>query len=106
MIEPPATASSCSFELTGVPHGTWFLRAVAVADDPDPEPWTRRTLLVGGAGPATIAGDMVISAGIELRTRRPTDLPILLALPDLEPESADVTPAQARSAAAQLMRSA
>src|SRR5580693_7460548 len=24
IIEPPATASSCSFELTGVPHGTWF----------------------------------------------------------------------------------
>jgi AraC family transcriptional regulator len=89
-----------------VPHGTWFLRAVAVADDTDPEPWTRRTLLVGGAGPVTIAGDTVISAGIELRTRRPTDLPILLALPDLEPESADVTPAQPGPAAAQLLRSA
>lgn len=106
IIEPPEAASPCSFELTGVPHGTWFLRAVAVADDTDPEPWTRRTLLVGGAGPVTIADDMVISAGIELRTRRPTDLPILLALPDLEPESADVTPAQPGSAAAQLLRSA
>jgi AraC family transcriptional regulator len=106
VIEPPATASSCSFQLTGVPHGTWFLRAIAVADDTDPEPWTRRTLLVGGAGPVTIAEDMVISAGIELRTRRPTDLPILLALPDLEPESVDVRPAQAGSAAAQLLRSA
>jgi AraC family transcriptional regulator len=106
IIEPPATASSCSFELTGVPHGTWFLRAVAVADDTDPEPWTRRTLLVGGADPVTIADDMVISAGIELRTRRPTDLPILLALPDLEPESGEVTPAQPGSAAAQLLRSA
>ena len=106
VIEPPAMASPCSFELTGVPHGTWFLRAVAVADDTDPEPWTRRTLLVGGAGPVTIADDLVISAGIELRTRRPTDLPILLALPDLEPESADVRPAQAGSAAAQLLRSA
>jgi AraC family transcriptional regulator len=106
IIKPPATSSPCSFELTGVPHGTWFLRAVAVADDTDPEPWTRRTLLVGGAGPVTIGGDTVISAGIELRTRRPTDLPILLALPDLEPESADVTPAQPRPAAAQLLRSA
>ena len=106
IIEPPATPSPCSFELTGVPHGTWFLRAVAVADGPDPEPWTRRTMLVGGAGPLTIAGDMVLSAGIELRTRRPTDLPILLALPDLEPESADVRPAQPGSAAAQLLRSA
>ena len=106
MIEPPATASSCSFELTGVPHGTWFLRAVAVADDTDPEPWTRRTLLVGGTGPVTIAADTAIPAGIELRTRRPTDLPILLALPDLEPEPADVRPAQKGSAAAHLLRSA
>jgi hypothetical protein len=63
-------------------------------------------MLVGGAGPLTIAGDMVLPAGIELRTRRPTDLPILLALPDLEPESADVRPAQPGSAAAQLLRSA
>jgi hypothetical protein len=54
----------------------------------------------------TIAGDTVISAGIELRTRRPTDLPILLALPDLEPESADVRPVQPGSAAMQLVRSA
>ena len=102
MIEPSAAATSCSFELTGVPYGTWFLRAVAVADDPDPEPWTRRTLLVGGVGPVTIDADTAISAGIELRTRRPTDLPILLALPDLEPEPADVRPAQKGSAAARL----
>jgi AraC family transcriptional regulator len=106
IIEPPATASSCSFELTGVPHGSWFLRAVAAADDTDPEPWTRRTLLVGGAGPVTIAADTAISAGMELRTRRPTDLPILLALPDLEPEPAEAGPAQKGSATAQLLRSA
>src|ERR1700730_4207255 len=106
IIEPPATASSCSFELTGVPHGTWFLRAVAVADDTDPEPWTRRTLLVGGTGPLTITEATAVSAGIELRPGQPTDLPILLALPDLEPESADVRPAQAGSAAGQLLRSA
>jgi hypothetical protein len=54
----------------------------------------------------TIAADTAISAGIELRTRRPTDLPILLALPDLEPKPADVTPAQAGFAAAQILRSA
>lgn len=104
IIEAPATASPCSFQLTGVPHGTWFLRAVAVADDTDPEPWTRRTLLVGGTGPLTIAADMDLSTGIELRTRRPTDLPILLALPDLEPEPTDVRPARPGSAAAQLLR--
>jgi AraC family transcriptional regulator len=106
VIEAPDTAEPCSFQLTGVPHGTWFLRAVAVADNTDPEPWTRRTLLVGGAGPVTVAADAVISARIELRTRRSTDLPILLALPDLEPQPADVTPAQGGLAAAQTIRTA
>jgi len=79
---------------------------VAVADNTDPEPWTRRTLLVGGAGPVTVATATVISARIELRPRRPTDLPILLALPDFEPQPTDVTPAQAEFAAAQTMKSA
>ena len=106
IIQPPATASCCSFELTAVPSGTWFLRAVAVADDTDPEPWTRRRLLVGGAGPMTIAADTIISTDIELRTRRPTDLPILLALPDLEPEPADVAPTQSESGIARILRSA
>jgi AraC family transcriptional regulator len=106
LIDAPVTAEPCSFQLTGVPEGTWFLRAVAVADNTDPEPWTRRTLLVGGAGPVTITADAVISARIELRTRRPTDLPILLALPDLEPQPADAAPVQEGFAAAQTMRSA
>jgi AraC family transcriptional regulator len=106
MIEAPTATVPCSFQLEGVPQGTWFLRAVAVADNTDPEPWTRRTLLVGGAGPVTIAADTVISARIELRPRRPTDLPILLALPDFEPQPTDVTPAQAEFAAAQTMKSA
>src|ERR1700722_3776201 len=74
LIDAPATAEPSSFQLTGVPEGTWFLRAVAVADNTDPEPWTRRTLLVGGAGPVTITADAVISARIELRTSRATDL--------------------------------
>lgn len=106
LIETPATAEPCSFQLTGVPHGTWFIRAVAVADNTDPEPWTRRTLLVGGAGPVPVAADTVFSTAIELRTRRPTDLPILLALPDLEPEPSEITPAQTGLVGAQILRSA
>jgi AraC family transcriptional regulator len=106
LIEAPEVAVPRSFELAGVPEGTWFLRAVAVADNTDPEPWTRRTLLVGGAGPVTVAAGNVISARIEVRPRRPTDLPILLALPDFEPQPADAAPAQAELADAQIMRSA
>ena len=106
IVDAPSTAVPCSFQLMGVPHGTWFIRAVAVADNADPEPWTRRTLLVGGVGPVAVAADTVLSAGIELRTRRPTDLPILLALPSLEPQPADVTPAQPGFAATQVLRCA
>ena len=36
--------------LPRVPDGRWFLHAVAVADTDEPEPWTRRHLLVGGGG--------------------------------------------------------
>ncbi|MGD0066355.1 MAG: AraC family transcriptional regulator [Streptosporangiaceae bacterium] len=67
--------------LPKVPDGRWFLHVVAVADTDEPEPWTRRHLLVGGGGQvrATL-GD------ITLRPRSLTDLPALLALPDLEAE--------------------
>jgi AraC-like DNA-binding protein len=106
LIEVLDATVPCSFRLTGVPHGTWFIRAVAVADNADPEPWTSRTLLIGGAGPVTVGADTVIAAMVELRTRRPTDLPILLALPDLEPQRADVTPAESGLTVPQRLRSA
>jgi AraC family transcriptional regulator len=73
------------YRLAGVPHGRWFVHAVAMADTNEPEPWTRRHLLVGG-GPVRIAAGTGTSAPISLRPRGLTDLPILLALPDLEAE--------------------
>jgi hypothetical protein len=84
VVEGPGEAGSVSFRLTGVPQGEWFLRAVAVADTADPEPWTRRMLLVGGSGKVRADHRDVIAARIELRPKQPTDLPILLALPELE----------------------
>lgn len=72
------------YQLTGVPQGNWFIHAVAVADSADPEPWTRRALLVGGRAMVTVAAETRTAAPISLRHRRRTDLPILLALPDLE----------------------
>lgn len=73
------------YRLTGVPPGEWFIRAVAVADSADPEPWARRSVLVGGQGSVTVTAGAVSEAGIVLRPRCPTDLPILFAVPDLEP---------------------
>ncbi len=72
--------------LPGIPDGRWFLHAVAVADTDEPEPWTRRHLLVGGG--AQVKASL---GAITLRPRSLTDLPALLALPDLEPELEGLT---------------
>jgi AraC-like DNA-binding protein len=72
------------YRLTDIPAGECFVRGVAVADSADPEPWTGRSLLVGGRGSVLVAPDGVAEADVRLRPRCPTDLPILLALPDLE----------------------
>jgi AraC-like DNA-binding protein len=86
IVDIPAPGQPCSYQLDDVPLGRWFLRAVAVADNTDPEPWTRRTLLIGGTGHISVAQGVAISAQFDLRPRLPTDLPILLDLPSLEPE--------------------
>jgi AraC-like DNA-binding protein len=68
--------------LPDVPEGRWFIHAVGVADGP--EPWGRGTLLVGRHNPVTVTAGAVSRAAVRLRPRRPTDPPILLALPHLE----------------------
>ena len=73
-----------SYRLANVPAGEWFIRAVTVADSVDPEPWTRRSLLVGGKGPLTVTFGAVRNCDICLHVRRLADLPILFAVPDLE----------------------
>lgn len=72
--------------LPRVPDGRWYLHAVAVADTDEPEPWTRRHLLLGGGAQVKAA-----LGTITLRPRSLTDLPALLALPDLEPELEGLT---------------
>lgn len=73
-----------AFSLKGVPAGEWFVHAVAVAESVDPEPWTRRVLLLGGHGPFRTGNGPGTLANISLRGKAPTDLPVLFALPDLE----------------------
>lgn len=77
-------ACPVSYRLENIPPGEWFIRAVAEADSADPEPWTRRSLLVGGQGSVALTAGAVSEVNITLRPRRPTDLPILFAVPDLE----------------------
>lgn len=72
------------YRLPDVPRGKWFVHAVGAADSTDPEPWTSRTALVGVHSPVAVTGGSAARATVSLRTRRMTDPPILLALPDLE----------------------
>jgi AraC family transcriptional regulator len=77
-----------TYRLTGIPAGEWYIRAVAVADSADPEPYAGRSLLVAGQGSVTVTPGAASPKVLTLRPRRPTDLPILYAVPDLEPAGA------------------
>jgi AraC-like DNA-binding protein len=83
LVDIPDDGRPSPYHVPCVPRGRWFIHAVGVADSTDPEPWTRRTALVGGHNPVSVAGGTALAA-ISLRPRRMTDPPVLLALPDLE----------------------
>lgn len=75
----------CCYQLPEVPEGIWFIRAVGVAESAAPNSWVEWTTLVGGRDPVTVTADTATSAAVRLRPGRPTDPPVLLALPALEP---------------------
>ncbi|GAA2753562.1 MULTISPECIES: helix-turn-helix transcriptional regulator [Kitasatospora] len=73
------------FELAGVPDGVWHLRAAVVAvRDVDPLPWNRRPLFIGASQPLTVRSGKTVDVDLETRGFCPFDLPILLALPELD----------------------
>ncbi|WP_405717139.1 helix-turn-helix domain-containing protein [Streptomyces sp. NBC_01537] len=86
VFDVPSGRPSC-YTLKNVPEGSWHLLAVAVADSLGPDRTARRTPLAGGRGvmPVTVTADGVTSAAVRLRPSRPTDPPVLLALPELVP---------------------
>lgn len=74
-----------SYELTGVPDGQWFVHAAAVAvSEVEPRPWRRKPLFVASGRPVKVSGGRSVTANLELHPPRITDLPILLALPELD----------------------
>lgn len=81
------SGAKAHYSLPDVVPGTWYIRAVATADSIDPEPWTRRSLLLGDLDPLTVTDKSTSVVNIALRPRRMTDLPILYAIPDLERQS-------------------
>jgi len=74
-----------AYDLTAVPDGQWFLHATAVAvHNLDPRPWMRKPVFLSASRPVRVVAGRVATANVELRPPRLTDLPILLALPELD----------------------
>jgi AraC family transcriptional regulator len=76
-----------AYRLAKVPCGTWFVHAVAVADSDEPQPWNHRGSLVATAGPLSVSPGAPTLATVALRPRQAADVPVLLALPDLDGEA-------------------
>jgi AraC family transcriptional regulator len=76
---------SGDYTLCGVPSGTWHVRAVTVDTlEVDPRPWVRRPRFLG-VGDVTMRQDgSSVKQDIDLRKATLLDLPILLALPELD----------------------
>jgi hypothetical protein len=86
VVDVPCDRPSC-YSLRDVPEGSWHLLAVAVAAGTGHDPRAVRTALVGGGGTTTVTvtAGAVTSAAVRLRPAHPADVPVLLALPELEP---------------------
>jgi AraC family transcriptional regulator len=77
--------SSGAYYLDGLPDGMWYIRAMAVAvRDVDPRPWIRRPVYIGACRPVTVRGAHTVLPDIRMQPGTSLDLPILLALPELD----------------------
>lgn len=76
---------SGTFRLS-VPDGRWFVRAVAVdeRDGENPGQRIRNPRLIGSTWPVKVVGGRAYTPDVEMRPFGPFDLPILLALPELD----------------------
>jgi hypothetical protein len=75
------------YRLGSVPVGEWYVRAVAVAvrrADVDSRPWARNPRFVGAGRSVVTRGGQNVELRIPMRALGLTDLPILLALPELD----------------------
>lgn len=52
--------------------------------DVDPLPWNRRPLFIGASQPVTVRAGQTVEIDLQTRGFCPFDLPILLALPELD----------------------
>lgn len=77
--------SAGSYRMDKVPDGEWFIQAAAVAvENVDPRPWRRKPLYVNVIVPVRVTGGGLVRLDLDLHPTRLIDLPILLALPELD----------------------
>lgn len=86
---PPASCDivDCadSYRLPAVPDGQWCVRAAAVAvTNNDVQPWDRKPLFVSANLAAEVRQGGTVRLDIDMRPMSLIDLPILLALPELD----------------------
>jgi AraC-like DNA-binding protein len=72
------------FGLNAVPDGVWYVRAAAVDLGCPAAPAAGRRLLVGASQPVVARAGRIVETDLELRETGVFDLPVLLALPDLD----------------------
>jgi hypothetical protein len=85
--------SARPYRLGPMPKGRWYVQAVAVAvANVDPRPWLRKPLFVRASGPVCMANEGGIRLDIDLRPTSAIDLPILLALPELDSHCMPTSP--------------
>jgi AraC-like DNA-binding protein len=79
-----------SYRMHDVPGNEWCIRAVVVATrDLDPRPWERKPLLVNKCQFVRLSPGSSSQVDLDLRPVRLTDLPILVALPELDGQGLD-----------------
>lgn len=77
--------ASGEYVLRDVPEGEWYLRAAAIAlDDIAARPSMRRPLAVGSHDALTVPVGADLTVDLELHHTGVFDLPILIALPELD----------------------
>ncbi|AXX31453.1 helix-turn-helix transcriptional regulator [Actinosynnema pretiosum subsp. pretiosum] len=73
------------YRFDALPEGVWYLRAAVVAlDDPEPRPWRQGPALVAAADRVEVAAGRTTEVDLSTRPTSALDLPILLALPELD----------------------
>ncbi|WP_277351250.1 helix-turn-helix transcriptional regulator [Micromonospora sp. HNM0581] len=84
--------ASGDYLLRDVPEGEWHLRAAAIGLGDIAQPSMRRPLAVGSHGAVTVRAGVDLTVDLELRPIGVFDLPILVALPELDSNVPGVRP--------------